>query len=58
MGIRKNSTFWFYFLIWEKNTACSYTSRNDTSNMGMTDDAREKKRIITRAESLDRKKEI
>lgn len=41
-----------------ENTACSYTSRNDTSNMGMTDDAREKKRIITRAESLDRKKEI
>ena len=41
-----------------ENTACYYTSRNDTSKVGMTEDAREKKRIIIRAESLDRKKEI
>jgi len=42
----------------EESTACSYINRNDISNMEMLDDAREKKRIIIRAQTLERKKEI
>lgn len=42
----------------EEIIACSYINRNYISNMEMLDDAREKKRIIIRAQTLERKKEI
>lgn len=57
MGIRQNSTLFLFFNM-EESTACSYINRNDISNMEMLDDAREKKRIIIRAQTLERKKEI
>ena len=57
MGIRQNSTLLLFFNM-EESTAWSYINRNDISNIEMIDVAREKKRIIIRAQTLERKKEI
>lgn len=46
-----------HFLIWKK-LQHAHINRNYISNMEMLDDAREKKRIIIRAQTLERKKEI